>query len=246
MTRLLVVGGSGLVGRTTLPGLMERYDVRVLDLQPPAIDRAVDFVSGDATDYQAVAGAARGCDGLLYLAMGPKAGWESGPEWTALQFDVNVKGLYQSLTAAFDAGCSRAAVAGSMSVYADYLAPEAERPVPDADDVYGLTKRLGEQVAQSIARSRQRPVVALRLVGPMSDEDWQEFRGPHQNVMTAASDVARAFAAALKYTPPAFFDTFVVTGDHASTSLDWSRSRDLLGWAPLARRKRQRISDAEH
>lgn len=233
--KVLVVGGAGDVGRMILPTLSQQAEVVVLDRRADGLPGGVRYIEGDATSYASVREAATECQALVYLAMGPKQGWNSGPEWAAKHFDVNIKGVYQSLTAAADAGCAQAVLASSMSVFADYLAP-GDRD-PDATDVYGLTKRLGEQAARALAETRKLPVVALRLVGPMSDDEWNRYRDPRlENVVTSGSDVARAFLSALGHRNSGYFDSFVISGDWAGEDLDLTRSRELLGWEPLARR----------
>jgi nucleoside-diphosphate-sugar epimerase len=191
--RVLVAGGSGAVGALVLPDLARHHDLRVLDLAPPTLP--VDHVGGSVTDQDAVRRAAAGQDALVYLAMGRKSGWRDGPDWTASHFTVSVTGLFLTLEACAEAGIGQVVYAGSMSVYDDYRGHDyAAEPEPDATDAYGLSKRLGEQVCAAAARRHGLSAVSLRLVGPMTDEEWQASDDP---LVTAGSDVAAAFLAAL-------------------------------------------------
>lgn len=236
--KVLVVGGSGAVGRMTVPYLAERFDLAIYDLQDPGQNDGVRVYVGDVTDYPAVEGAVKGCDAMIYMAMGSKQGWNTSPTWEASQFDVNIKGLHTCLVAASAAGCSKVVVASSMSVFADYLDPRQQSEPPSATDVYGLTKRLGEQVARAVAEREGIDVVVLRLVGPMDDESWAVYDDPRYiKVVTSGTDVARAFAAALTHRPEGGFDTFTVAGDFAHASLDLTRTREVLGWVPRSRRR---------
>ncbi|MFI6499584.1 NAD-dependent epimerase/dehydratase family protein [Nonomuraea typhae] len=230
--RVLVAGGSGAVGAMVLPVLAERHEVRVLDLRAP--DAPVEFVEGSVTDPGALARAADGQDALVYMAMGRKTGWRDGLEWARTHFTVSVTGLYLTVEASAAAGVRQVVYASSMSVYDDYQTRDfAKSPDPDATDAYGLSKRLGEQVCLAAVRQHGLKVTALRLVGPMPDEEWRA--ADVSPVMTAASDVATAFLAALERPQPTFA-AYTITGDHRREILDWTPAERDLGWRPLARR----------
>lgn len=232
--RVLVVGGAGAVGRMVVPTLASRHQVRVMDLEPPM--DVGDFRRGSVTSAEDVAAAAEGQDALVYLAMGRKQGWRDGPDWVASHFAVNVTGLYVTLQACAQAGVRLAVHASSMSVFDDYDTRDyAQRPEPDATDAYGLTKRLGETVCEAAAREHAMTVTALRLVGPMPDDEWLACEGPRSEVMTAASDVAAAFVAALER-PVKGYSAYTITGDHERRYLDWTPAYEDLGWQPLVRR----------
>jgi uncharacterized protein YbjT (DUF2867 family) len=76
MSTILVLGGTGLLGDAVTRRLLaDDFDVRLLARDP---DRAaarfgniVDIVPGDATDADAVKGAAAGCDGIHISVSGP-------------------------------------------------------------------------------------------------------------------------------------------------------------------------------
>ncbi|MFI6299170.1 NAD-dependent epimerase/dehydratase family protein [Nonomuraea sp. NPDC050790] len=236
MMRVLVAGGSGAVGALVLPALAARHTVRVLDLRPPAEPVGyVEFVEGSVTDPAALKRAADGQEALVYLAMGRKTGWRDGLEWARTHFTVSVTGLYLTVEACVEAGVRRVVLASSMSVFADYQARDyAAAPQPDATDAYGLSKRLGEQVCAAAVTEHGLSATALRLVGPMSDEEWQGAGVPA--VMTSGSDVAAAFLAALDHKRPGF-SAYTITGDHERRVLDWSAAERDLGWQPRARRR---------
>lgn len=230
--RILIAGGSGDVGALVLPALAAAHRVRVLDLRPPSLD--VDYVLGSVTDPAALDEAARDQDALVYLAMGRKSGWRDGPEWARSHFEVSVTGLYLTVEACAAAGVRHVVYGSSMSVFADYQSRDyTADPEPDAADAYGLSKRLGEQVCAAAVATHGLSATALRLVGPMSDAEWHE-QGVHP-VMTAGSDVAAAFLAALDRPLPGF-TAYTITGDHDGRVLDWSAAQRDLGWRPRARR----------
>ncbi|MFI9550914.1 NAD-dependent epimerase/dehydratase family protein [Nonomuraea endophytica] len=230
--RVLVVGAAGEVGRMIIPALAARHELRLFDPRPSLQG---DWFVGSVTDPEAVAAAVEGQDAVVYLAMGRKEGWRDGPGWAISHFDVSVKGLYLTLSAAARAGAGHVVYASSMSVFAGYLHRDyAADPAADEVDAYGLTKRLGEQVCEAAAREHGMQVVALRLAAPMPDEEWLSCASmPERVVGTAAGDVARAFLAALDHSGP--FGAYPVTGDREREFLDWHPTRDALGWEPRAR-----------
>lgn len=222
------------MGRMVVPALARHHHVRVMDLV--ASEGATEFVRGSVTEAADVARAAEGQEALVYLAMGRKSGWRDGPDWVASHFAVNVTGLYVTLQACAQAGVRQAVHASSMSVFDDYDQRDyGERPEPDATDAYGLTKRMGEMACEAAAREHGMSVTALRLVGPMPDDEWLAYDGERGEVMTAASDVAAAFVAALER-PSKGFSAYTITGDHERRRLDWTPAFTELGWQPRARR----------
>jgi len=233
--KVLVVGGSGYVGGLVLPQLSSRHSLRVFDVRPPA-HASWEYIAGSVGDFGALAGAATGADALLYMAMGEKA--FDTPSGITSNLDVNVKGVYLALDAARRAGVRHAVYTSSMSVYGGDLLrryfPD-EGLTPDATDMYGFTKRLGEEVCQNAARAWGMSVNALRLCFPTPDQDWaaQTRRGT-PTIATAASDVGRVVLAALDYRGGGF-EAFMISGDYEQQVMHMGKARRLLGWEPLAR-----------
>jgi nucleoside-diphosphate-sugar epimerase len=150
---VLVVGGSGLVGGLVLPHLAQWHTLRVFDLRPPS-DPGWEHVAGGVDDIEALERAAAGTEALLYMAMGDKR-FDTNIGITT-NFDVNVKGVYLALCAAQRAGVAHAVYTSSMSVYGSDLMTRYfpdEDLTPDASDIYGLTKRMGEEVCRNATRA---------------------------------------------------------------------------------------------
>ena len=61
--KVLLVGGSGMVGTFVTPYLAEHHSLRVLDPRPPVAD-GVDHIEGSICDPPAVRRALDGCDGV--------------------------------------------------------------------------------------------------------------------------------------------------------------------------------------
>jgi nucleoside-diphosphate-sugar epimerase len=230
---ILVVGGSGYLGGLVLPTLAQQHTLRIFDMRPPA-NAAWEYIAGNSGDLAALSHAAAGMDALLYMAMGNKN--YSIPESFTTNLDTNIKGVYLALFAAQQAGITHAVYTSSMSVYANLdvrYFPDEEIP-PDASDLYGFTKRMGEEVCRNATRAWGMSANALRLCFPVSDEQWQaETRLGAPTLATSAGDVARALLAALECR--AGFQAFMISGDYEQKLMNLSKARRLLGWAPLAR-----------
>jgi nucleoside-diphosphate-sugar epimerase len=239
--RVLIVGGSGYVGGLVLPRLAQRHAIRVLDRRPPA-ERpdTVEYRDGSATDYADLRRAAEGMDAVVHCAMGSHA-WDT-PGGAADSFDVNVKSVHLTLLAAREARAPHAVYISSMSVYRDLTARRLDESVPpDATDVYGLTKRLGEQVCQAATTEWGLSVNVLRLTWPTPDALWPAWGVPEQPELchaadgalieaTAATDLAAALLAALDHRDG--YQLFTISGDRSARLWSTAKARDVLGWAP--------------
>ena len=230
---VLVIVGAGRVASIVIPFLKQQHTLRVFDLKPPA-DISLDYVAGDLSDFDTLSQAAQGMDALLYMAMGSL-------DWPTVNgmksaFDVNVKGVYLALKAAFEAGAQHAVHCSTMSVYEDLLKRYMfdEDQTPDARDLYGFTKRMGEAVCHNMFQRTGMSVNALRLCLPVSDEEWLEkTQAGVPTIATAASDLARAFHAALNYRNG--FQAIMISGDYENKLLNLAKAKRVLGWEPLKR-----------
>ncbi|HUT37535.1 MAG TPA: NAD(P)-dependent oxidoreductase [Planctomycetota bacterium] len=234
--RILLLGGSGYVGTMVIPYLKTEHTLRVLDLTPPK-DAAVEYVQGSVADLAAVRQALVGMDAVVYMTMARTAEGKYEVRDLDANYDLHVKHLHRVLLAAAEAGIGRAVYASSMSVYAyrPHGFSEGDDTPPDAADLYGFTKRLGEIVCEYFARVRGMVIVSLRLNNPMPLEDWQQAaRAGRLVAQTAAPDVASAIALSLT-APIAGAHAVNVAGDYEGRRVRCTRARDLLGWEPRAR-----------
>ncbi|WP_194896418.1 NAD-dependent epimerase/dehydratase family protein [Catenulispora pinisilvae] len=249
--RILIIGGSGYVGTLMTPLLAEQHEVRVLDLVPP--QGGYDHVVGSAADPEVLATALDGMDAVVHGAMGSLSETDWPAPDTASAFEVNVASVYATLQAAHAAGVSRAVVIGSLSVFSNEPVRLVERDVdegsePDATNVYGVTKRLGEQVARIAAQEHGMTVTVLRLAFPTPDDLWPLWALPVKDEPVqvrrddgtpvpalAASDLAAAVSAALTR-DAGDYDVFHIVGaDDSGGTWTAAKARDVLGW--VARRR---------
>ena len=160
--KVLVTGGSGLLGRFVVAELRERCRITVLDIAPPRDD--VDFRRVDVLDLPALARAVAGFDAVVHLA-----GIDDGNDFPEQDyFRTNVDGTWNLLHATESAGVRKVVVAGSSAVYGvgrrrmpDYVPIDEAHPRrPTA--TYGLTKQIIEIVCRSFAARGAMDIVCLR------------------------------------------------------------------------------------
>ena len=176
MKHVLVTGGAGFIGSHLCEGLLARgYAVRVLDSliygRREWVPRACEFLEGDIRDPAACHRAAAGMDAVLHCA----AMSRSGPSQEAIEICTgsNIVGTQNMLLAARDAGVKRFVYSGSSTYYGNRPPPHRESDPPDLLNIYGLTKRVGEQYTLMFDKQFDLPSLVLRyfnVYGPRQPE----------------------------------------------------------------------------
>ena len=176
MKRVLVTGGAGFIGSHLCEGLLARgYQVRVLDSlvygKREWVPDACEFLEGDIRDIATCQRAAKDMDGVLHCA----AMSRSGPSQETIEICTgsNIVGTQNMLLAARDAGVKRFIYSGSSTYYGNRIPPHRESDPPDLLNIYGLTKRVGEQYTLMFDEGFDLPSVVLRyfnVYGPRQPE----------------------------------------------------------------------------
>ncbi|NCF28911.1 MAG: NAD-dependent epimerase/dehydratase family protein [Gammaproteobacteria bacterium] len=160
--KVLVTGGSGLLGRFVVDELVEHADVGVLDIKPPA--QNVPYLNSDILDSKALGNAVTGQDAIIHLA-----GIDDGNDFPDEDyFRTNVQGTWNLLHAAEAAGVRKIVVASSTAVYGvgrdrmpDYL-PMDEEHLQRPTATYSLTKQIIEVQCRSFVERGSLSIVCLR------------------------------------------------------------------------------------
>jgi len=193
MKKVVVTGGSGKLGQFVIGDLLDRgYGVLSLDRVTPreklCMTWQVDLRhSGDLFE------ALRGAYGIIHL--GAYQAPNLAPDAETLS--NNVSATYNVLRAAADMGVKRVVLASSTAafgfIYASKLWAPKYLPVDEAhpstpQDSYGLSKVLGEQIADSIVSvHRDMTVSSLRFPGVNFDLSYESFRDRWRSPATRAS-----------------------------------------------------------
>jgi UDP-glucose 4-epimerase len=176
MKSVLVTGGAGFIGSHLCEGLLARgYNVRVLDSlvygRREWVPAAAEFIEGDIRSLDDCRRAVAGMEGVFHCA----AMSRSGPSQE--QIDIctqsNITGTQNMLLAARDTGARRLIYSGSSTYYGNRTPPHRESDPPDLLNIYGLTKRVGEQYCLLFDQGFDLPSLVLRyfnVYGPRQPE----------------------------------------------------------------------------
>jgi nucleoside-diphosphate-sugar epimerase len=240
--KVLLVGGAGLVGTFITPYLRQHHSLRVLDLRPPEHD--VEFVQGSITSQDDLCRALDGVDTFINMVMKSPQGGSSNeqtPTQILENYETNTLGLHLLLWTAQSLGVKCGVHTSTMSVhYRERTWFPSEEAVPlDTPSVYGLTKGFGEGICQYFARWFDMNLLALRITGPRTREQFLAERraaapGEHHLYWTDEEDLARAYLAALDAVQVGHgrFEAVFIAGDEAEQEQNLSKARRLLGWQP--------------
>ena len=167
--KVLVTGAAGTLGREIVRQLRSQgWTVRADDRVPLDPADADEVSSGDLLDPERVRGLVEGVSAVVHAAAIPAPMLGTEQEI----FSNNVLSTYQVLDAAGRAGVPRIVYISSLSAlgfaYATHVISPETVPVTEehpylAEDVYGLSKHLGERIAKTVALRWESTVVSLRF-----------------------------------------------------------------------------------
>jgi len=220
-SRVLLTGGTGLVGRTLAPLLRERYDVTHFDLADP--DDGLPWIDGDLRDAEAVEKACEGMDAIVHVAALHGPAWQAAGDHAGVE--LNVMGTHNILEGARKGGARRVVFTSSIWATGHLPVPPPYLPIDEnlprePIEAYGLTKKLGEQMCRFAAERHGLSTICLRPGGILSEDAPFERR---VNLLFGAvdvRDVADAHVLALEAPDDIRHDTFVITADSPLCRID--------------------------
>lgn len=185
MTRVVVTGGSGKVGRACIEDLLSHgYEVVNVDTVPPARENCP-FVQADLTDFgqafevlSEVDDRLADIDALVHLAAIPAPG--KNPN--AVIFRVNTTSTYNVFEAARRLEIRNVVWASSETVLGlPFDSPPPYAPVDEdyagrPETAYSLSKFLGEEMARQFCRwDPELKIIGLRFSNVMEPADYARF-----------------------------------------------------------------------
>jgi nucleoside-diphosphate-sugar epimerase len=193
MKKVVVTGGSGRLGQFVIRDLLAHgYQVLSLDKVPPREKLCPTWLAdlrqaGDL--YEAV----KNAYGIIHL--GAYQAPNLAPDAETLS--NNVSATYNVLRAAADLGVKKVVIASSTAafgfIYAKKLWAPAYLPLDEEhpstpQDSYGLSKVLGEQIADSIVSINDGMTISsLRFPGVNFDLSYESFRERWRNPASRAN-----------------------------------------------------------
>jgi len=224
--KILVTGGLGKVGQWVVRELLHApaHEITVLDRLPGPDRSAVKYLVGNVQDLGEVMEAIIGCEAVIHLA----AIHTPNIATTSVTYETNVIGTFNVHHAAFRLGVKRVVSASSNAVVGwsysdrfvpDYLPIDEDHP-NRPEDVYGLSKEIGESIARSYARKGLETIM-LRPSGVVTPDELEQMRkdrgrpatGFHAYSYVDARDLAVAFRLALERPVASATVLFVVADD---------------------------------
>lgn len=192
--KAIVTGSSGLLGRHVAEALVEAgHDVLGIDAVAPA-KASWQHATADLTDLGSALQLVRDCDAVVHVAAIPRPTGRAGGE----VFKTNVATAYNTVEAAAMAGATRFVYASSFSVFGypfferpvrpPYLPVDMNHPV-GAQDPYGLSKWLGEEIVDAAVRRGAFSAVSLRMPWIQTPESFFEGVGPRRATADSARDL---------------------------------------------------------
>ena len=193
--RVMVTGGSGQLGKFVCQRLQCSHEVEVLDLK--SSDWTKKTVVADITSFDDLKSALEGQEAVVHLAGIPSY----SPDHVAVMRS-NVQGTYTLFEAAAAVGVRRVVFASSICAYGLLFWSKpwtpAFLPLDEThdcwpDDVYGLSKLVGDQICAAYTRRYDIDTYSLRLAPvlfPNSEKNRRIFRAIHEpGGMAAQSNV---------------------------------------------------------
>jgi nucleoside-diphosphate-sugar epimerase len=224
--KVLITGGAGKVGQGIVRELLNSaaYEITVLDRVSGPERGPVKYLVGDIEDLGQVTEAMIGAEAVIHLAaihnplIAP----------TSVVYQTNVVGSFNVHHAAFRLGVNRVVSASSNAIVGwsyserfmpDYLPIDEDHPLRP-EDVYGLSKEIGETIARSYARKGLETVM-LRPSGVAAPEELEKMKkdggrkptGFYAYSYIDVRDLAVAFRLAVERPIPSGTILFVVADD---------------------------------
>ena len=249
--KILLVGGSGMVGNFVTPYLAKHHPLRVLDVHPPLHSHLVEYTEGSISNPDDLARALNGMDSFVDMVMRNAGGLPADQtvEDIVVNYEVNTVGLHLLLWTACKLGIKAGIYVSTRSVHnlpqtADGrpMRCQAEELMQlNAGTVYGFTKGLGERICQYFAEHFDMRIMALRITGPRTRDAFLAERRvpiyPGLYVMDE-EDLANAILSALDVVQVGRnrFDAVLIAADENEVDHNITKAKLLLGWSPKGHR----------
>lgn len=226
--RVIVTGSSGFLGRHVAAHLLRAgHAVQGVDAVPPPDAAGWPHVTADLAQLAAALELVRGAEAVVHVAAIPRPTGRTAGD----VFHANVASCFNVVEAVRLARIPRLVYASSFSVlgypFGEPFVPPRVLPITEshpthAQDAYGLSKWLGEEIVEAAVRGGGLSAVSLRMPWVQSPDTFARQIGPRRE--TAGSlrdlwsyldirDAAEAFRLALGWTGSGHRRLYVAAAD---------------------------------
>ena len=161
--KVVVFGAAGWVGRAILENLQGHHEIRAFDMSPESWQKAGpwtggEIIHGDISDYDTVDHALDGQDAIIHAAVyfGAYDKDDQAP------FQINLKGLWNTLEAARHRNINRIVHIGSCQIeHPQGTFFDADIRRPDGSP-YAISKRLQEEMCRQFHEAFNQSIAVLR------------------------------------------------------------------------------------
>ena len=163
--RIVITGAGGLLGRALVQRLSPRHEVYPSDLRASS-EEDLSVVQADVLDIDRMGELCAGMDRMIHLACVPCRSDLSEAENDTRILDTRLKGTYNVMKAALDAGVEQVIQTSDLCIFsgydADRIISEDFIPRPDTS-AHQQSIYLSEWIGREFARLKPGFVLTLRL-----------------------------------------------------------------------------------
>jgi len=155
--RILVTGGTGLIGSHLVKLLKPKHDLVILSRHTVKTNNArMQFIKGDVTNYSTVEKSASGCDVVFHLAAQTDIALSF--KKPKLDYKINVEGTKNVLKACKSCGIDRLVFTSTAAVYGyQRFVPIKETAIKKSTSPYGKNKLIAEKLCDKFGSFIVRP-----------------------------------------------------------------------------------------
>ncbi len=230
--KVLILGGTGMLGPYVIPALDQKYDLRVTDIKRPPNEFRGEYRYVDVANAEQVMDAAEGMDAIINLAVlrpDRKVAW-----------DVNAMGCYHMMEAAVKHGIKRIintgphfTVAGATYEQFDYEINPDIPPQPGTL-LYSLSKSVGHEICRVYAEKHDLYVqmyLYYNFRDPANIEREREIR-PFGISWQGGGEIF-PYGLEIPFEKlPSRFETFFIFQDMPHGRFTNEKAKRILGWQP--------------
>lgn len=235
LTRVLLTGAAGRIGKAFREDASDRYWFRLADrtrvvLANRPSDPQGEVLELDVANLNACQSACKGIDVVLHLAADPNP----DADFYGSLLDANIKGAFNIFRAAKDQGCRRVVFASSAQAVEGY--PIDRQVMMDTPvrprNLYGVTKCFGEALASYFAHVEGLSSIAVRIGNYADFERGQEHTARDMSAFLSRRDAVQLLSRCIDVEKMPFAIVHGISNNRFKR-LDITDARDRLGYDPL-------------